>query len=329
MPLLSPEAPPRHVLAIDIGGTKLAVGIVSSRGEIADSARTPTHVEFGPDVVLSRIVGLSRDLLRRHPVAVDMIGVGCGGPLDTGRGLVKNPPNLPGWNDYPLVQHLQDALGLRVALDNDANAAALAEFHFGAGRGTRHMVYFTISTGIGGGLILNGDLYRGKFGNAGEIGHVQVEYDGEPCNCGGRGCLEHYASGTGIARRARKLAERYPDSLLNTLAEHSGEITAHTVKAALEANDSATVDFWAETIEMLAAGVASVVHAFDPERVVIGGGISKFGDLLFEPLRSRVKARTMPPLMEGVDIVPASCADDVGVLGAAAVALGGQTMVVS
>ncbi|GBF06146.1 transcriptional regulator/sugar kinase [Deinococcus aerius] len=321
MPTLPLEAIPSHVLAIDIGGTKLAAGIVDAAGTLLDVARTPTHVEEGPDRVLGRILGLSRTLLGRSPVPVQSVGVGCGGPLDTERGLVQNPPNLPGWIDYPLAGRLREALGLPVALDNDANAAALAEFHFGAGRGTRHMVYLTVSTGIGSGLILNGELYRGKRGNAGELGHLQVRYDGDPCNCGGRGCLEAYASGTGIARRARERAARHPESLLARLAPDPRDLTAETVLTALRAGDPVARELWDETLDILAAGVASIVNAFDPERVVIGGGITNFGEFLFPPLRERVEGRAMPALVSGVDICPAELAEHVGVLGAAAVAL--------
>lgn len=318
MTTLPLEATPRHVLAIDIGGTKLAVGIVAGTGQLVDSLRTPTRAEEGPDRVLERIVALSQTLLQRCPAAVRSVGVGCGGPLDTRRGLIQNPPNLPGWIDYPLVERLQQALGLPVALDNDANAAALAEFHFGAGHGTHQMVYLTISTGIGGGLILNGELYRGKHGNAGELGHIQVRADGDLCNCGGRGCLEAYASGTNIARRARQLAAQHPESLLARTAPQ--DITAQTVLAALQAGDTVTRQLWDDTLDLLAAGVASVINAFDPERVVIGGGITNFGDLLFPPLRERVAGRAMPALAAGVDICPAALAEHVGILGAAAVA---------
>lgn len=321
MTMLPLEANARHVLAIDIGGTKLAAGIVTATGQLLDSARIPTQAEQGPDRIVERVLHLSRMLLGRSRAHIERVGVGCGGPLDTQRGLIQNPPNLPGWIDYPLVQNLHDGLGLPVALENDANAAALAEYHFGAGRGTQHMVYLTISTGIGGGLILDGKLYRGKQGNAGELGHLQVRYDGPSCNCGGYGCLEGYASGTNIARRAREAAAHHPESLLARLTPSLSDITAQTVLTALEADDPVATALWDETLDMLAAGVASIVHAFDTERVVIGGGITNFGDRLFVPLRDRVARRTMPALAEGVEICPAAFAENVGILGAAAVAL--------
>ncbi|MFC4427272.1 ROK family protein [Deinococcus navajonensis] len=315
------EAIPRHVLAIDIGGTKLAVGIVNARGELLDAARAPTEVEQGPDHVVEQLLGLCSVVMERSPVTVECAGVGCGGPLDTDRGIIQSPTNLPGWVDYPLVERLRARLNLPVFVENDANAAALAEHQFGAGQGIEHLVYLTISTGIGGGLILNGELYRGKHGNAGELGHLQVRYDGPPCSCGGRGCLEGYASGTNIARRAREVAARHPGSLLARLAPNLQHLTGETVLAALQAGDPVAGALWDETLEMLAAGVASIVHAFDPQRIVIGGGITNFGDHLFPPLRQRVAQRSMPALADGVDICPAAFAGNVGVLGAAAVAL--------
>ncbi|WP_181392004.1 ROK family protein [Deinococcus irradiatisoli] len=311
----------RTVLALDVGGTKLAAGLVSEGGELLESLREPTRLDTGPQGVTRQLVALAHRLLERSALPVVGVGVGCGGPLDTALGLIKSPPNLPGWTDYPLTRRLEEALQLPVWLDNDANAAALAEFSFGAGRGCREMVYLTISTGIGGGLILGGHLYTGKSGNAGELGHIQVVYDGERCNCGGQGCLEQYASGSSIARRARQLAAEHPESLLWQLEPDPAGITAHTILRALEAGDVVVRGFWDQTIQYLAAGVSSVVHTFDPQRVVIGGGITNFGEWLFGPLRQQVARRTMPPLWQGVEIVPAELGDQVGVYGAAAVAL--------
>ncbi|CAM3351651.1 Glucokinase [Deinococcus saxicola] len=309
-----------------MGGTKLEAGIVSAQGELLDTLRTPTQLDLGPEGVTRQLLDLGLTLLQRTSAKISGVGVGCGGPLDRELGIIQDPPNLPGWTDFPLKNHLEAGLSdagwtLPIALDNDANAAALAELRFGAGRGFQHLIYLTISTGIGGGVILDGQLYAGKNGNAGELGHLQVEVHGERCNCGGRGCLEQYASGSSIARRARAVALATPNSLLNTLAPDPLRITAHTVLQALEGGDAATLAFWDETLEYLAAGVASTVHAFDPQRVVIGGGVSNFGEWLFPPLRARVQARTMPALWQGLEICRAELADHVGIFGAAAVAL--------
>jgi glucokinase len=248
-------------------------------------------------------------------------GVGCGGPLDPKTGMIMEPPNLPGWVDVPLVKILQDALGIPVYLDNDANAAALGEHRFGAGRGVENMVYLTISTGIGGGIIIGNKLYQGQNGNAGEIGHMSLAINGRPCNCGSRGCLEAYASGTNIAARAREAVGAGEKSLLTELAGSPDNISGETIMAAMQAGDSVATRIWDETMEILGAGIANVINIFNPQRVVLGGGITNFGDLLFGPIRRIALSRAMGPLAQVAEIVPAQLGGQVGVLGAAAVAL--------
>lgn len=312
------------VLGIDIGGTKLAAGVVTLDGEQISQDRVPTLAHEGPDKVIDRLIDLCRRTVANSGVAWDQIlaaGVGCGGPLDPHTGVIKEPPNLPGWIDIPLVQRLHDALGLPVYLDNDANAAALGEHQFGAGRGVENMVYLTISTGVGGGIIIGGRLYQGENGNAGEIGHMSVSYNGRPCNCGSRGCVEAYASGTNIAARAREAVLAGEPSLLTQIAGSPERINGEAIDAALKAGDALTVRIWDETMEILGAGIANVINIFNPRRVVLGGGITNFGSTLFDPIRRIAMSRAMGPLTEVVEIVPAQLGGQVGVLGAAAVAL--------
>jgi glucokinase len=300
-----------HVLAIDIGGTKLAAGVVRDDGVQVSRGRVPTDVAKGPDAAVERLVALSHQVVAQAGLKLDdvsAIGVGCGGPLDPKKGVLLNPPNLPGWEHYPLVAKLQAALGRPVHLDNDANAAVLGEHRFGAGRGFHHLVYVTLSTGIGGGVILDDRLYRGANGNAAELGHIQVSYDGWRCPCGGQGCIEAYASGTNIARRAREKTGR-------------AELTSHDVVTAARADEAWAVEVWNDTLQVLGAGVASMINAFNPQRVIIGGGVTAAGDLLFVPLRKLALGRAMKPLAAIVDIVPAELGDQVGVMGAAALAL--------
>jgi glucokinase len=300
-----------HVLAIDIGGTKLAAGVVRDDGVQLSRGRSPTDVAQGPDAAMERLVTLCRQVVADARISLDdiaAVGVGCGGPLDTKRGVTLAPPNLPGWDEYPLVRKLESALGRPVQLDNDANAAALGEHRFGAGRGFEHLVYFTISTGIGGGVILGNRLYRGANGNAAELGHIQVKYDGWPCACGGQGCIEAFASGTNIARRAREKTGR-------------ADVTTQDVVSAARAKEPWALEVWDDTVQVLSAGIASAINAFNPQRVILGGGVTAAGDLLFEPVRRLALSRAMKPLAKGVDIVHAQLADQVGVMGAAAVAL--------
>ncbi|MGE5598129.1 MAG: ROK family protein [Bacteroidota bacterium] len=317
-------ANPHYVLGIDIGGTKLAVGIFTLAGTRMAAARIPTQAGDGPAAVIGRLVELCRKVVDGAGVpwsAVAAAGVGCGGPLDTTRGLIQEPPNLPGWTEIPLVRLLQESLGIRVILENDANAAALGEHRFGAGRGVANLIYLTVSTGIGAGVIIDHRLYRGANGNAGEIGHISVAYNGRPCNCGSQGCLEAYASGSSLAARAREALSAEPGSLLPILAGGPERITAEIVVAAVRRGDPLAVRLWGETMEILGAGVASAINVFNPARVVMGGGMTNAGDLLFEPVRRIALRRAMRPLAEAVEIVPALLGDEVGVLGAAAVAL--------
>lgn len=312
------------LLGIDIGGTKLAVGVLSLTGELVAWDRIPTLAEEGPERVIDRIVGLTRQVVARAGLQWSQVmaaGVGAGGPLDPVAGVVQEPPNLPGWINVPIVERLEQALGIPAYLENDANAGALGEHRFGAGRGIANMVYLTISTGIGGGIIVEGRLYRGENGNAGEIGHMSLVVGGRPCKCGGRGCLEAYASGPSIAARAREAVLAGESSLLVSLAGSPDAITAETVEEALHRGDPVATRIWDETTEILGAGLANVIHIFNPRRVVLGGGITNFGARLFEPVERIALSRVMPALASVVEIVPAELGELVGVLGAAAVAL--------
>lgn len=313
------------IVGIDIGGTKLAVGVATRDGRLLAEARQPTGVTDGPDAVIGRVVELARAVIAEagHGAGqVTRIGIGCGGPLDPWRGVVLNALNNPGWIDIPLTERISEALAMPAYLDNDANAAALGEHRFGAGRGTANMVYLTVSTGVGGGVIAGGRLLRGENGNAAELGHLTVDAHGRRCQCGSIGCLEAYASGTNIAVRAREaLSASAAPSRLRTVP--SADLTAAEVSAAAEAGDALAARVWSETTTLLGAGIASMIHAFNPALVVLGGGVTIAGDLLLDPVRRAVAERTMPWLHEVVRIVPAELGDRAGILGAVAVALDG------
>lgn len=316
----------RPVLGIDIGGTKLAVGLATPDGTILAEAREPSLASEGPDPMIRRVIAMSRRIVSDAGLElkdVVAVGIGCGGPLDPARGVVIDALNNPGWIDVPLVERIQGALDRPTYLDNDANAAALGEHRFGAGRGIDDMVYLTISTGIGGGVILDGELRRGANGNAGELGHISVCYEGRPCRCGGIGCLEAYASGTNIAQRALEALRsgRHSTELARLAAEGEEAVTGEAVVEAARKGDPLARAIWDETVELLGAGVASMINAFNPRRIIIGGGIARAGDLLFKPLRQIALRRAMPHLAGIVEIIPAELGERVGVLGAVAVAL--------
>jgi glucokinase len=296
------------VLGLDIGGTKLAAGVVDADGTVRGFTAVPTERERGSDDVLTRLFELGR-LAVADSGAEEIIGIGigCGGPLDVERGVLIAPLHLPGWIDVPVVELAERAFGRPAVLDNDATAAAAAEHRFGAGRGTQNLVYLTLSTGVGGGVVLDGHVFRGATGNGGELGHVTVDWRGRECRgCGRRGCLEAYVSGTSIAERAAEAGL------------HGA--TAADVADAARVGDPAAAKVWRETCEALACGVTSIANLFEPEVVVIGGGVSRQGDHLLAPVREVVEAQVIGPPGRVVRVLEAALGDHVGVAGAAAVA---------
>lgn len=306
-------------LGLDVGGTKLAVGLVDADGEVRAFATAPTVVADGPERVVERLCRLTTQLLANAGVArsdVCGVGVGCCGPVNARTGVVGDPPNLVGWRDVPLGGMVARAVGLPVWVENDATAATVGEWRFGAGQGTTDMVYLTISTGVGGGIVAGGTVLRGGSGNGGEPGHMIVVPDGRKCNCGSLGCLEAYVSGTSIANRAR---ERLAAGERSTLASVP-EITAAVVAVEAGAGDRLATEIWRETTDLLGSAVVGLVNLFEPELVVLGGGVTRTGEQLLAPVRARVRDLAMRPAANTVRIGLATLGERVGVVGAAAVA---------
>lgn len=305
------------VLALDIGGTKLAAGLVEPTGRVRSFLVAPTPATPGP--ALDVLFALGRKAVAdagTEWAAVGAVGIGCGGPLDAERGVLLAPPHLPGWRDVPVTELAEAAFGVPAALENDATAAAEAEHRFGAGVGTANLVYLTLSTGVGGGVVLGGRIYRGARGNGAELGHVLVDWQGRPCRgCGGRGCLEAYVSGTSIAERAAELV--HPDSSLSTVYP----VTAADVAAHAAAGDPLAARVWRETVDALGRGLTSIVNVMEPELIVLGGGVTRAGDALVAPTREIVRAAAMTPGGRTVRVERAALGDRVGVVGAAMVAM--------
>jgi glucokinase len=309
-------------LALDVGGTKLAAGVVTGDGRVHSFLSQPARREEGPDAMIRRLVDLGRESVEAAGIAwesIPAIGIACGGPLDPESGVIQSPPNLPGWDDVPLTRLVTDALDRPAVVDNDATAAAVAEWWYGAGLGARvrDLVYLTISTGVGGGLILAGRPYRGAAGNAGELGHLTVDWQGRQCGCGRRGCLEAYASGTNIAARATEaLAGSDEPSSLRDL----GEVTARDVADAAATGDVLAGRVWDETTGILASAIANILDVFNPELVVLGGGVTRAGDHLLVPVREGALAQAMGPAPRTGRVVLAELGDSLAVLAAASVA---------
>ncbi len=317
----------RFVLGIDIGGTNLVVGSVSEDGSVLHAMQTePTRAETGATAVLDRLVALAERVIaqtRREIPGASIVGVGIGapGPLDTKSGIVLLTPNL-GWVNMPLRQIIRDRLGLPAMLDNDANCAVLGEWWVGAARGARHAIGITIGTGIGGGLVLDGKLYHGASDVAGEIGHATIDIEGRRCKCGNYGCLEAYASGPNIAVRAVEELEVGASSCLpGMVGGDLSKITAQTVYEAAHQGDELATEVVNDTAKFLGTGIANLLNVFNPEVVVVCGGVTLAGDHLFVPLRREVARRAFKPAVQACRIVPGELINSAGVYGAARVFL--------
>jgi glucokinase len=317
----------RFVLGIDIGGTNLVVGSVAEDGSALRALESePTHAEAGQSDVLDRLITLAQRAIertRREVRGAEIIGVGVGapGPLDTKSGIVLLTPNL-GWVNLPLRQIIHERLGLPATLDNDANCAVLGEWWMGAARGTKNAIGITIGTGIGGGIIVDGKLYHGASDCAGEIGHTTIDTEGRRCKCGNYGCLEAYASGPNIALRA---VEELKAGAVSRLADYVGgdlrQVTAQTVYQAAHDGDDLALEVVNDTAKFLGVGIANLLNVFNPEVVVVCGGVTLAGDRLFDPLRREVARRAFKPAVSVCRIVPCELSGTAGVYGAAKVYL--------
>jgi len=303
---------PRQVLAgIDVGGTKIALGLGGLDGQLLSLSRLPTEIDLGPHRIMQAALDQLEQMASQIDAQIAGIGICCGGPLDREKGLILSPPNLPSWDQFPIVKIVNERFGVPALLDNDANVAALGELHYGAGRGLHDLMYMTISTGIGGGLIIRGEVVHGVADAAGEVGHMTVQPDGPLCGCGARGCLEVLCSGTAIARRARErlLREDVPSSMTGK------SITAKLVAEAARDGDALAREVWDETVYYLAIGIGAVINLLAPEAVILGGGVSLAGDQLLVPLTKQVKSRSRMLPAEKINIMQAALAGDSGVYG--------------
>jgi glucokinase len=314
------------VIGVDIGGTKIAAGLVRSGGAIEFQTRVPmvcnNGAASGLAAVVSAIDAVTAKLYDARTVEVVRgIGICSPGPLDPNTGIVINPPNLPCWRNFSLAAEISRVYCLPVKLDNDANAAALAEAVWGAGRGYRNVFYATIGTGIGTGIIFDRHIYHGRTGAAGEGGHVTVDYRGPRCGCGKRGCIEALASGPAIAKRAQEKIKENPsaDSAMLRLANGNIEcVTSEIVGQAYIIGDALAKDVLRETIELLALWLGSMVDILEPDVMIIGGGVASILRPLFEEIRERIPACSVNSRCHEIPLLPASYGIDSGIAGGAA-----------
>lgn len=311
-------------LGVDLGGSKILTAVVNSEGAILSRDYRATPADKGPEVVIREIIKSANQAVKQAGVTfkdLAAIGVGAPGLSNPGTGIVFTSPHLPGWQNVPLRNMVERETGRQTFLINDANAAALGELYFGAGKGACNFIYVTISTGIGGGIIINGELYAGAIGTAGEIGHMTVDDKGPRCNCGNNGCWEMFASGSALAREAQHRIQRgAKTAILDYAGGDAEKITAQVVQAAAEHGDILARELIAMTGYYIGVGLANLINIFNPELIIIGGGLSNMGDMLLAPAFKVAGNRAYKEPYRVVRFVLAELGGDSGAIGAAAYA---------
>ncbi|HEX3354742.1 MAG TPA: ROK family protein [Terriglobales bacterium] len=313
----------QFIIGVDIGGTKIAVGLVDSEGEIKSQARAPMVSDRGAATGLAAVtsaIQLISSGIADKPISIGGIGICAPGPLDPKTGIVVNPPNVPCWRNFPLAEEVGKIYRLPVNIDNDANAAALAEVYWGAGQGYRNVFYTTIGTGIGTGIVYDRRIYHGRTGAAGEGGHMSIDYRGPRCGCGKPGCIEALAAGPAIARRAQtKLTDHGSHSAILDLANGNiADVSSEMVGQAYSAGDCMAKEVLMETVELLSIWLSNVVDMLDPEVVIIGGGVAAMLCPLFDEIRSRLPRYCINSRCQEIPLLKARYGADAGIAGGAA-----------
>jgi glucokinase len=311
----------RNVLGVDIGGTKIAVGIVDRAGKILSQARTPMVANQTPEAALDAVVAAIDSVLSTYSNEIEGIGICAPGPLDPKTGVVLNPPNLPCWRNYPLAERVSAKYSVPVKVDNDANAAALAETLWGAAQGFRYVFYATIGTGIGSGIVFDGAIYHGNTGSAGEGGHVSIDYRGPVCGCGKRGCIEILAAGPAIGARARDKVAAEPlraKAILDLVQGNISSITSQHVREAFESGDPLAREVLEDTVHLLTIWLGNIVDLIDPDVIVIGGGVAAMLRRFFDQIKYGVPDWCVNPRASEIPLLMAHYGADAGIAGGAA-----------
>lgn len=310
-----------RAVGIDVGGTKISAGVVDSSGKILSRYYSRAHSGHPPPLVIEGIEEAFRAVLTRLDVdknEINGVGVGCAGHVNGAAGVVLTNSNLPGWENVPLRDLLSKRLGVAVTVDNDTKCAALSEYRYGAGRGSRHMCYVTFSTGYGMGLVVDGKLYRGAIGTAGEIGHTIIVPDGELCTCGKRGCVMAYASGLALSRIAcERVRAGEPTLLRETGGPAPERISAEMIAEAAREGDRLSEELIQTAGRYFGISLANIIEALNPEVIVIGGGLARIGPVLLDPCFEAMNENLHPVLVGVTRIMQAQLGEDAGLVGAA------------
>lgn len=308
-----------YVIGVDLGGTKISCALATVAGIVESKWTIPTEAHLGEKVVLDNIIDSINKVMELGKVSIDeikAIGIGSPGPLDIEKGIVVTTPNLP-FKNFKLVEPIKKEFNIPVFLDNDANVAAIGEYMLGAAKGLKNMIYVTVSTGVGGGAVLDGKVYRGSTYNALEVGHMTLDPFGPTCGCGNNGCLEAMSSGTAIARRANEALR----SKVETSLRKYETVTSYEVFEEAKAGDIVAKEIIDRALTYLGIGIANMITSFDPEIIIIGGGVSKAGDIVFDKVKEVVNRRNFKTMAENCKIVPAGLGTNAGMLGAVALAM--------
>lgn len=312
----------KFTVGLDLGGTNTKVALLKDTKNIIDKTVFSTRKFKKKSELLKKIITAINDILTRNNIRErDVIGLGVGvaGPVNFEEGLIYNLVNIKGWHNVYLKKILEEKLKIKTYLDNDVNLVALAEHKFGAGIKTRNMIAITLGTGVGAGIILEGRLYRGSDFVAGEVGHIPVNIEGPKCNCGGYACLERYVGNRYIVKRAEELLKKDKNSKLSELAYGKTlKITPEVISKAAKLKDKIAIKVWQETGVYIGVALSGLVNVLNPERIVIGGGISLAGKILFDSIRDTVTKRAMKTATKNLKIVPAKLGEDAGIIGASA-----------
>lgn len=313
---------PDLAVGVDVGGTKIAAGVIDAGARILSRYSARSHAGRPPHQVVAAIVEATGAVLAGAGLSraeVAGVGVGFAGHVNGPQGRVLTSSNLPAWDDHPLVELLRERLGVRVILENDANCAAWAEYRFGAGKGSRHMCYVTFSTGCGLGIVIDGKLYRGATGTAGEIGHTVVDPDGPLCSCGKRGCVMSYACGIAISRMAcERLARGEPTLLRDLCGEKPEHVSGEALAVAARQGDRVAREILAIAGRYFGIGLSTIVQVLNPDRIVVGGGLARIGALIMDPAVQSLNACIHPVLIDSAEIVSSALGEDGGLIGAGA-----------
>lgn len=296
-----------RVVGIDMGATHITLLVTDCAAHVLNELEIPFDVNQGPRVSLAILENAMKNLLEKAGIPlseIKAVGMGVPGPIVENAGMVLGPPIMPGWDGYPIREHLQEKWGVPVAIGNDAEMGAIGEWAYGAGRGTRNLAYIKVGTGVGSGLLLDGQVYRGTTGCAGEIGHITLNEAGPVCTCGNRGCLEAMAGGWAIASRGREAATSKARTVLSEMGDPKA-ISASDVIEAARQGDLIAQQIVSEAGGHLGTAIASLVNLFNPSMVVIGGKVSQMGDLLLEPIRRTVRKRSLKAASRDVRIMAA------------------------